>query len=1098
MKNYINYHNHSSYSNVIVPDVTITNNDRANRAVELEQSALGFIEHGWAGRQVDAIELGIKNNIKPIIGCETYWVFDRFSKDKTNAHLMLLCKNENGRRSLNRILSEANVSGYYYRARTDMELILSLPPKDIWCTSSCIGGIWKYENHDEIIMKFFDHFKENFFLEVQNHNIDRQKEINRHILDLSNKYQIKITYGADSHFIDNDQKIERDNFLLSRGISYPEEEGWYLDYPSYQTAFDRIKEQGVLNNYQIEEALDNTNIFNDVEVYDSKIFDKNIIKIPTLYPNKNQEEKNKLLETLIWQQWDIHKLKIDESKWNHYKEEINRELDVVFKTSMADYFLLDYEVIKKGKEIGGRITLTGRGSSPSYFLCKLLGFTTIDRIAAPVKLFPERFISTERLLESKGIPDIDYNLGNPEVFAKAQEIIMGEGHSYSMIAFGTVKTLGAWKMYARVAGVDFDTANMISEQVSKYEVDYKHAETEEEKEELNVLDYIDEQYKKVFEESFKYLGLINSILNHPCGMLIYSDGDIREEFGLIKIKTGEIEHVCACCDGYFAEDYKLLKNDFLKVSVVDLIYEIYERIDGSQPHELDELVKICENNQKVWDVYKNALGVGVNQVEQNGTIERVAKYAPKNISELCAFIAAIRPGFKSNYKQFENREHFEYGILTLDKLIQTDEFPESYMLYQETAMQVMAFAGIPVSQTYDIIKNIAKKRVAKVLKYKTQFIEGMSKRLQEETAIPKLESEKLSQDYWNLLEENPDKLIIGGPMSSHVYALQNDNNKKIADMTWQIIEDSSRYSFNCSHSYSYAGDSLYCAYLKSHYPLEFYETFLRMMEESGDKDRLGRAKEEAARAFHIKFPKMKFGQDNRRIVGNVERNEITQSIKSIKGFGSKISEDMFSLSQIFKEGTFIDLLICAEENKFLSSKFEQLIKIGYFEDFGLDKKLINILNEFKSGKFRYNKTLKEETKQKRLTELKNIELWMKDEEFSIQEKAKNEIEITGSIFTAFDVNKMYAMVLDVNVEYSPKIKICTLKNNYDKTIKISKKLFQENPLKVSDIILCKEVKKKNMKRKNEEGKWVDIEDKFDLWLESYYVMKDGEKFLYRD
>ena len=186
---------------------------------------------------------------------------------------------------------------------------------------------------------------------------------------------------------------------------------------------------------------------------------------------------------------------------------------------------------------------------------------------------------------------------------------------------------------------------------------------------------------------------------------------------------------------------------------------------------------------------------------------RVAKYAPKNISELSAFIAAIRPGFKSYYSRFESREPFEYGIKTLDELIQTEQFPYSYMLYQENAMQVLAYSGIRISETYEIIKNIAKKRAEKVYKYKDRFIDGMKNRLMKKESLDEIASAKVAQN------------------------------------TWQVIEDSAHYSFNSSHAYSVAGDSLYGAYLKSHYPLEFYETLLTICEEDGDKDRLAKAKE---------------------------------------------------------------------------------------------------------------------------------------------------------------------------------------------------------------------------------------------------------------
>ena len=374
-------------------------------------------------------------------------------------------------------------------------------------------------------------------------------------------------------------------------------------------------------------------------------------------------------------------------------------------------------------------------------------------------------------------------------------------------------------------------------------------------------------------------------------------------------------------------------------------------------------------------------------------------------------------------------------------------------------MNVMAWAGIPIKETYDVIKNIAKKRYEKVLANKDKFIDGMMKRLM------------------NIEKMNKDK------------------SSEIANMTWKIIEDSSRYSFNASHSYSVAGDSIYGAWLKAHYPVEFYEVFLQMMEEDGNKDRLNLAKKEAESFFHIKFPKLKFGQDNRKIIGDTEKNEITQSIKSLKGFGTKISDDMFNLHSIFNGKTFVELLVCAEENKLISSKFEQLIKIGYFEDFGGEKKLLNIFNEFKSGKFRYSNTLKDKTKENRLKELKEIEQWMPDKYFSIFEKINCELEITGDVFTKFNVNKMYAIVTDLNTEYSPKIIVHTLKDGIQKNLKINKETFSEHPFNIGNILLCKTFKKRNIKRKTIEGKWEDVPDKFDWWLETYYIMKPNDKFL---
>jgi len=1058
--NYVNYHCHSSYSNVSTPDCTIKNEQRGKRVVELGQKVLSGLEHGFTGRFIEIYEYAKKNNLKSLYGVEAYYVKNRFEKDRTNSHIILLAKNEEGRKEINWILSEANVTGFYYKARIDQELLLSLNPKNVWVTSACLGGVWKYEDNEEIIKSWKEHFQDSLFLEVQYHHTDEQKDLNRKILKLSKLLNIKIIAGMDSHMIYPEQKKERDDYLLSRGIEYPEEQGWFLDFPTYETAKERFVVQGVLNEEKIVEALDNTNIFSSVEPYTSIIFDDTKIKLPTLHKDKTQEERNKILLDIIREEWKKEKVNVPENLHKQYEEEIKKEFSVIKETGMADYFIIDYYIVKKGKEMGGSITLTGRGSAPSYYVTKLLGLTTIDRIGATVKLFPERFISKARLLETMSLPDIDLNCGTPHIFEEAQKEVLGEGHSYKMIAFGTVKTLGAWKLYSRAAGVDFETSNHISEKLQEYENDLKHAEDEES---ISVYDYIDEKFHDIYNESKKYLGLVNTILPHPCAQLLYNEEDIRKEFGLIKIKTGNVEHICVNADGNFVEKYKMLKNDLLKVSVVDLIYRVYNRI-GITPHPLPELIKMCNKDKDVWGIYEKALGMGINQVEQSGTIGRVAKYKPRNISELSAFIAAIRPGFKSNYKQFEARESFEYGIPSIDKLIQTEEFPQSYMLYQENAMQVLAYAGIPLSETYDIIKNISKKRMEKVYAYQNKFTTGMV-----------------------------DKII-------QVEGYDKETAEKVAHNIWKIIEDSAYYSFNSSHAYSVAGDSLYGAYLKAKYPYEFYEVFLQMLEEDGDKDRLLKVKEEAQSAFGISFPNYQFGQDNRGIIADKENKLISSSLKSIKGFNTQIGEDLFEMSKNNYE-TFIDFLIQAEEDGKLSSKFEKLILIGYFNRFGKNKKLHKLWNEFKTGKNRYLKKLSDKSKEKRIIELKALESIVPNEELIFSEQIRADIEILGTIARAYpSIDKRVGYIIEINDsngQYAPRLLVRSLNNGKVVSRKIQKKVFNKNPLNIGDVVYIEKSEKKNSV-KYVGGEYVDQEGSYTVWMQDYYKIKNIDKLLTKE
>jgi DNA polymerase III alpha subunit len=141
LKNYINYHSHSYFSNIITPDVVISNQDRMARTLELGQSVFSGIEHGYTGNFGEAYELAKKNNIKLLLGSEVYFVKNRLEKDSKNSHLILLARNEAGRKDINKALSEANKTGYYYKARTDFELIEKINPNNVWVTTACIGNM---------------------------------------------------------------------------------------------------------------------------------------------------------------------------------------------------------------------------------------------------------------------------------------------------------------------------------------------------------------------------------------------------------------------------------------------------------------------------------------------------------------------------------------------------------------------------------------------------------------------------------------------------------------------------------------------------------------------------------------------------------------------------------------------------------------------------------------------------------------------------------------------------------------------------------------------------------------------------------------------
>lgn len=882
----------------------MTYEDYAKRAVELGHSILSSCEHGWQGRYIECYDLAKQYGLKFLFAAEAYWVWDRHEEDRSNCHIWIGAKNENGREWINEVLSRANEDGFYYQPRLDEELLGLLPAGDVWITTACVAG-WKYLGEEEerlktLWKKLYNKHGDDFMFEVQYHPSERQKELNRYILNLRKEIPAPIIMGCDSHYIEANGAELRSDFLVSKEDrkAYDDEEEWFMDYPDGDTAVQRFREQGVLTEAEISEAINQTNCFLEVEEYECDIFDDSL-KLFSLHPDWTQEQKNAEYLRLVDEGWQGYKGEVAPELLSKYEKEIKSETDTVVECHMADYFIDNYHVIRRGKELGGHLTNTGRGSAVSFFTNKLLGFTEVDRIAAKVKMYPERFMTATRILETHSLPDIDFNVAEQDIFAEGQAQVCGRDHAVQMLAYGTQKASAAWKMFAKSQNIDFATANEVSAQIKRYE-NKLHTVDEEEKDTIDIMDYIDKRFHDVYLRSTEYQGIITSWSPAPCAFLLYQ-GSIRRKIGLVKIK----DRICCAMDGHWAEKNHFLKNDLLRVAVVDLINKGYTRA-GLKVPTVNELLAMCPPEDPVWDIYRKGCTLGINQVEQPGTASRVGVYAPTNISELCAFIAAIRPGFKSMYKIFESRQDFSYDVKPFDDLLRTDELPQSFCLYQEQQMAVLNYAGFPMSECYAAIKNIAKKRKEKVLAYHERFINAFSKRLVEQENINKTDADLKAKN------------------------------------VWKIIEDAAMYAFNSSHSYSVSLDSLYGAWLKQHHPLAFYETFMRIMDEKGDKDKLAAAKDEAESYFNIKFPPFKFGQDNRKVTADEENDAISNALTSIKGFNKAAAVALYEIGQ--EPPKYLsDVLLALRPKSIMKSTTEPLAQISYFSNYGNDREVLNII-----------------------------------------------------------------------------------------------------------------------------------------------------------
>lgn len=974
-KYYQNYHKHTSYSHIYpkFKDSVVTVEDYLNAMLPLAQKGYpqiySTLEHGYQGvwthclNTIEHFNDEHKNdteNYEPIrfvYGIEGYFVENHADKDDTNNHIVLLAKNINGMKALNKanaktfISNETIESGnaklffdyngtepyFYKRNRYDLELLLSLPPEDIMVTTACVG-FWGYSiadnklvdttKTDEIILKLHNHFKDNFFLEVQANKSQLQKEINLHILELSKKYGIEIISATDSHGITNENLIEKKELIKSTNkgkLFYDNGDDFYEDFPSVEELYKRFKEQGILSDADIERAIANTNKILDFE----KIEVNRSLKVPSIkeLKGKSQIEKNQFLQNIINKEYKQQYDDMNHDKKDEYLEAIKYEFSEIEKCNMADYFIDDYYIVQKGLANGGIITDTGRGSAPSFYINKLLGLTKVDRINSVVKLYPERFMTATRILDSKTPPDIDNNVADREPFIKAQRTLMGNLSSFDLIAVGKLKLKSAFKMLARAKDINPQLANKITKQIDSYELAKKHSESE-----VDITKFVDSEYLNLLKECDRYLGIVDSFSPHPCACSLY-DGDMVADYGVIRLKStqkGSKENFCCLLESSTMDSYGIVKNDWLVADSIALIQEIYDEIGIERP-TINKLLDLIEHDEKTWDIYAKGITNTVNQVEQIGTRKKAELFKPKNIYELTQFVAGVRPSFKSMLKIFLNREHFDYNIPSLDKLLQDKYCDSSFILYQEQIMSVLAFADFEMAETYTIIKAISKKKDYVINGAKERFIPNFAKKCLENKEVDTIEQ-----------------------------------GIEVSNKVWQIVENSASYGFNASHAYSYALDSVHLAYLKANYPYEFYKVCLQHYTDKNNKDKVIALTKEMKDFYGISLANMTFGEDNRQFAINRSRHEILQTMKSLKGIQENSPSVLYELGKN-KYNNFLDLWLDMKQQGLNKTTMETLASLNYFKPFGTEIDILNyykLFNLFKgSGKSLFKKTFKKDDEQ---------------------------------------------------------------------------------------------------------------------------------------
>ena len=870
IKEYENYHKHDSISNIYLPDSHVRPIDYINRIKELGYGCYFTTNHGTGGDVFESLTACKEAGIRCLYGVEGYIVKDPLEKDKRNYHIVIIPTTNKARKKLNLVTSRSNIEGFYYRPRIFPEDLLALDPDDVYITTACVAGIIRDKDAIvDIFMPLMRHFGNHMLLEVQNHNEPNQIAVNKTCLTLSKKFGLELIAANDSHYIYPEQAKERLDFLRGKGLTYGDEDGYILDFPDYDTLFARFQKQGVLSDEQIKKAIANTLIFRECE--DIEI-DKSI-KMPTVYPNLTADEKiSELKKHVVSKFRNIIKADhISKDELVDYKQGIAQEMKVIEDTkeiNTADYFLLNEKLVDLAvNKYGGILTRTGRGSCGGFYINRILGMTQLDRFKLDIKLYPERFMSTARLLENRAMPDIDFNVVSQEPFANAAKELLGEHGCYPMIAYGTMQLGESFRNVCRSHGFGFDDYNEVAKDIENH---------------MN-----DKKWKPYIDEAQRYVGTVVSASVHPCAFLL-DNKDIREEYGVVKVGDA----MCAMITSGEADEYKMLKDDFLIVTVYRIISDTFKLI-GKPIITVSELLDNLD--EKVWDIFANGLTCTLNQADGDWATSMLKQFKPHSVSDMAMFTACLRPFFEPWRDKFINREDFTTGSQYLDEVLSSTH---SYLIFQENLMQYFEWLGVTPAESIGLIKKISKKKIH-------------------------------PEDFKNLEERIKARWI------------ENTGSINDFEETWQMVQSCMSYGFCSAHAVATGIDCLYGAYLKANYPLEYYTCTLSLYAD--DIERTSKLIAEMP-YFNIKLLPIKFGKSGTDYTMDRSTNCIYKGIQSIKFCNRQIADELLELSKN-KYDNFVELLEDIKDKTSVNSRqLDILISLNFFSDFGNNKYLLDIVD----------------------------------------------------------------------------------------------------------------------------------------------------------
>ncbi|MBE5928307.1 MAG: DNA polymerase III subunit alpha [Lachnospiraceae bacterium] len=785
------------------------------RAKELGMDSIAMTDHGVMYGAIDFYKIAKDNGIKPIIGCEIYVApGSRFDREKSAGenrynHLVLLAENNTGYENLMKIVSKGFLEGFYYKPRVDYE-VLEEYHEGIIALSACLAGavatnlrLGMYDNAKEEALKLNSIFGEgNFFLELQDHGIPEQADVNQGILKISAETGIPLVATNDIHYIYAEDAAAHDVLLCIQTQKKVNDED-RMRYEGGQYYLKSEQEMRALFPYAAS-AIDNTGLIADrcnIEItfneYKLPKYD-----LPEEYDNDDPAEAYRYLYKLCGEGL-VNRYGSDADK---HVERMEYELGIIRDMGFVNYFLIVWDFIKYAKDNGIPVG-PGRGSGAGSIVAYSLRITDID----PIKynLLFERFLNPERVT----MPDIDVDF----CFERRQEVIdyvvrkYGSDRVVQIVTFGTMKAKNAIRDVGRALDLPYAYVDSVAKMIPQ-DLGITIEQALKVNPELSVLYSNDEQCKNLIDMSIKLEGLPRHTSMHAAGVVI-SNAPAINYVPLLKTSDDVITTQYTMTT---LEELGLLKMDFLglrtltviqsAINLVNIGYKKgYKHLTTGRAGELLKkgefsVSDIDYDDIEVYNLIGSGNCEGIFQLESAGMKSFMKELKPQNLEDVIAGISLYRPGPMDFIPQYikgkNNKDAIVYECEELKPIL---EPTYGCIVYQEQVMQIVRdLAGYSYGRS-DLVRRAMSKKKADVM------------------------------------EKERQNFVYGNEAMGVKGCVPNGIDEKVANHIFDEMTDFASYAFNKSHAAAYAVVSFQTAYLKKYFPIEYMAALMTSVMDRTDK-----------------------------------------------------------------------------------------------------------------------------------------------------------------------------------------------------------------------------------------------------------------------